>query len=125
MASKTPVLSSSCLSSTATRSAVVLGSVAPQSGSKPPCARVPPACPASVPALDATCPLVALGDEFSLLVPLEPLLDELPPPSLEPLLDLLEFDGVARGGDQVVYLGSGGVLGMASRLCSYVGTIAD
>jgi len=33
--------------------------------------------------------LVALGDEFSLLVPLEPLLDELPPPSLEPLLEPL------------------------------------
>ena len=64
-------------------------SVAPQSGSKPPRARVPPACPASVPALDAACPLVVPCDEFSPLVPLEPLPDELPPPSLEPLLEPL------------------------------------
>ena len=64
-------------------------SVAPQSGSKPPCARVPPALPASVPGLEATSPLVGPDDGFPLLVPLEPLPDELPPPSLEPLLEPL------------------------------------
>ena len=62
-------------------------SVAPQSGSKPPCARVPPAWP--VPVLDATCPSVSPDDGFPLLLPLEPLPDELPPPSLEPLLEPL------------------------------------
>ena len=64
-------------------------SVAPQSGSKPPCARVPPTGFASVPVLDATCPLVSPDDGFPLLVPLEPLPDELPPPSLETLLESL------------------------------------